>query len=107
MVAKLNIGKNSTLVFEPASRPPVIVGPEISGTDEPTAHRRCRPHTLRLEVEKRRENRVHTHSTGRSSVEEMTKLNSLTLLNCSGKLYIQLYPSNPNTQTCQAIMLLQ
>ena len=37
----------------------------------------------------------------------MVKLNSLTLLSCIGNLYIQLYPSNPSTQTCQSVMLLQ
>ena len=31
----------------------------------------------------------------------------LLLLSCSGKLYIQLYPSNLSTQTCQTAMLLQ
>ena len=54
---------------------------------------------------------MHTHSTstsvGWSSAEEIAKLNSLSLLSCSEKLYIQLYPSNPSTQTCQAAMLLQ
>jgi len=70
-------------------------------------------HTLWLEIEKDRENRActHTHNTstsvGRSSAGEMVKLNSLTFLSCSGKLYIQLYPSNPNTQTWQVAMLLQ
>ena len=59
-------------------------------------------HTLRLEVEEEgRTERTHSTSTsvGRSSTEEMAKLNSLSLLSCSGKLYIQLYPSNPNIQT--------
>ena len=37
----------------------------------------------------------------------MVKLNSLSLLSCSGKLYIQLYPFNSSTQTCQAAMLLE
>ena len=58
-----------------------------------------------------RKNRAHIHSTstsiGRSSIEEMAKLNSLTLLSYSGKLYIQFYPSNPSVQTCQVVMLLQ
>ena len=57
------------------------------------------------------EQSAHTHSTstsvGRSSAEEMTKLNSFSLLSCSGKLYKQLYSSNPSAQTCQADMLLQ
>ena len=88
-----------------------------TGSSASTTHHSCRPrqtlsdHTLWLKVEEGRENRVYTHSrstsVGRSSAEEMTKLNSLCLLSCSGKLYIQLYPYNPNTQTCQAIMLLQ
>ena len=60
------------------------VGPEICGTGEPTAHRRCRPHTLRQKVEEGRENRAHTHGTstsvGRSSPEEMAKLNSLNFI---------------------------
>ena len=67
--------------------------------------------SLWLEVEEGRENRARTHSintnVGQSSVEEMAKLNSLSLLGCGGKLYIQLYLSNPSTQTCQAAMLLQ
>ncbi|XP_066336772.1 putative receptor-like protein kinase At3g47110 isoform X2 [Miscanthus floridulus] len=43
------------------------IGPEISGTGEPTAHRRCRPQTLRLEVEGR-ENRARTHTTQASAL---------------------------------------
>ena len=95
----------------------LLLAPEISGTGESTTHHRCRPRivvadrTLWLEVEEGRDNRAHTHNTitsvGRSSAEEMAKLNSLTLLSCSRKLYIQLYPSNPSAQTCQAVMLLQ
>ena len=72
-------------------------------------HCRCRPHTMARG--RRREREQSTHSTsisvGRNSAEEMAKLNSLTLLSCSGKLYIQLYPSNSSAQTCQAAILLQ
>ena len=86
------------------------VGPLISGTSEPTTHQRCRPHILARGRRREGEQSMHTHSTstsvGRSSTEEMAKLNSLSLLSWSGKLYIQLYPSNPSTQTCQATMLL-
>ena len=68
-------------------------------------------HTLWLKIEEGMENKAHTHSTstsvGRSSAEKMAKLNSLYLLSCSEKLYIQLYISNPSTQTCHAVMLLQ
>ena len=53
------------------------VGPGISRTGEPTGHRRSR--SLWLEVEEGRENRAHTHNTstsvGRSSAEEIAKLN--------------------------------
>ena len=80
-------------------------------TGEPTVHRRCRPHTMARGRRRKREQSAHTHNTstsvGRSSAEEMAKLNSLSLLSCSGKLYIQLYPFNSSTQTCQAAMLLQ
>ena len=79
-----------------------MFGPEIFHTGEPIAH--WRSSSLWLEVEEERENRAHTHSTstsiGRSSADKMAKLNSLTSLSCSGKLYIQLYLSNPSTQTC-------
>ena len=58
-----------------------FVGHEISGTSESTVHHHCQPYTLQLEVEEGRENRAHTHSTstsvGRSSAEEIAKLNSL------------------------------
>jgi hypothetical protein len=67
------------------------IGHEISPMGEPIVHRRCRPHTM-AGGRRERENRAHTYSTstsvGRSPAKEMTKLNSLTLLSCSGKLYI-------------------
>jgi len=89
----------------------VCVGPWIVGTGEPTAHRRCRPVTMARGRRREGEQSAHIHSTstsvGRSSTEEMAKLNSLSLLSCSGKLYIQLYTSNPSTQICQTVMLLQ
>ena len=63
-------------------------------------------HTLWLEVEEGRENRAYTHSrdtsVGRSSVIGDGK-SELSLVSCSGKLYIQLYPSSPST----VVMLLQ
>ena len=65
-------------------------------------------HTLWLKVEEGIKNKAHeSTSVGRSSAEEMAKLNSLSLLSCSGKLYIQLYPFNHSTQTCWAAILLQ
>ena len=67
-----------------------LLAPWISGTDEPTTHQRCRPHTMARGRRREGEQSMHTHNTstsvGRSSVEEMVKLNSLTLLSCSGKL---------------------
>ena len=90
----------------------VLLAHRISDTGESTTHQRYRPrlslsdHTLWLEVEEGRKNIAHTHGTsnsvGRSSAE-MAKLNSLSLLSYSGKLYIHLYLSSPST----AAMLLQ
>ena len=78
--------------------------PGISRTGEPTVYRRCRPYTMARGRRREGEQSARTHSistsVGRSSAEDMAKLNSLSLLSCSGKLYIQLYPSNPSTQTC-------
>jgi len=65
-------------------------------------------HTLWLEVEEGRENRVRTHTAqapalaGALQRRWQTEL-ALFLLSCSGKLYIQLYPSSPST----SVMLLQ
>jgi len=63
-------------------------------------------HTLCIQVEEGREKRARTHSTStsvdRSSAEKMAKLNSFSLLSCSGKLYIQLYPSNPTVTRCDS-----
>jgi len=56
------------------------------------------------------EQSAHTHHKYQRWPElcrEDGKLNSLSLLSCSDKLYIQLYSSNPSVQTCQAVMLLQ
>ena len=96
---------------------PVVVGwsadcwPLISSIGEPTTYQCCRSHTMARDWRREGEQNARTHSTsisvGRSSAEEMAKLNSLSLLSYSGKLYIQLYPSNPSTQICQAVMLLQ
>ena len=88
---------------------PVFAGkfcwPCIYGTGESTAHQCWRPHTMARGKRREGEQSTHTASTsiGRNSTEEIVKLNSLSLLSCSGKLYIQLYPSSPST----AAMILQ
>ena len=68
----------------------------------PTTTNVVQPHTM-VRGRRREGEQSTSTSVGRSSIEEMAKLNSLSLLSSRGKLYIQLYPSSPST----AAMLLQ
>ena len=71
----------------------------------PTTNCRCRPHTMWLEIEEERENRAYTQQIHQPWPELCIGdgKSELSLLSCSGKLYIQLYPSSPSI----AAMLLQ
>ena len=81
----------------------------ITGSGESTTHQFCRPwlsttevvrpHTLWLKVEEEGEQSIYTQYKHQRWPEPCIGdgKTELTLLSCSDKLYIQLYPSNPST----------
>ena len=79
--------------------------PLTSLIDHGRARQTLSDHTLWSEVEEERENRAHIQYQHQRWSELCIEdgESELSLLSYSGKLYIQLYPSSPNT----AVMLLQ
>ena len=79
--------------------------PLTSLADHGRARQTLSNHTLWLGVEEERENRAHTQYKHQCWPELCIgdDKSELSLLSCSGKLFIQLYSSSPST----AAMLLQ
>ena len=79
--------------------------PLTSLTDYGRARQTLSDHILWLEVEEGRENRAYTQQRHQRWPKPCIGdgKSKLSLLSCSGKLYIQLYPSSPST----AVVLLQ
>ena len=86
-----------------------VLAHTITGSGESTTHQSCRlrlsttetvrPHTLWLEVEEEGEQSIHTQYKHQRWPEPCIGDGKpeLSLLSCSGKLYIQVYPSSPST----------
>ena len=79
--------------------------PLTSLTDHGRARQTLSEHTLWLEVEEEGEHSLHTQYKHQRWPEPYIGdgKSELSLLSCSDKLFIQLYPSSPST----AVMLLQ
>ena len=85
--------------------PAQVSRPLTSLADLGRARQTLYGHTLWLELEEERENRAHTQYKHQRWPEPYIGdgKSELSLLSCSGKLYIQLYLSSPNT----AVLLQQ